>query len=82
MSAITRFEGSNHAYNLHTGVDRRYRGRMLGQAVKVTALRYAREALKVNKVLTHHNPKYLPMLAIDRKLGVADARRICDVEEP
>jgi GNAT superfamily N-acetyltransferase len=69
MSAITRFEGSEHAYNLHTGVDKHYRRRKLGQAVKVTALRYAREILKVNKVLTHHNPKNLPMLAIDHKLG-------------
>jgi GNAT superfamily N-acetyltransferase len=37
MSAITRFEGSDHAYNLHTGVGGLYRGRKLGQAVKVTA---------------------------------------------
>lgn len=67
MSAISRFE--DHAYNLHTGVDRRYRGRKLAQAVKVTALRYAREVLKVNVVYTDHNHMNLPMIAIDRKLG-------------
>ena len=69
MSAITRLEGNAYAYNLFTGVDNRYRGRKLGQAVKVLALRYAREVLKVNTVRTHHNFKNLPMIAIDRKLG-------------
>ena len=69
MSAITRFAGSDYAYNLHTGVDKRYRGRKLGQAVKVRALRFAREALQLSQVRTHHNSKNLPMIAIDRKLG-------------
>ncbi len=69
MSAITRFEGSDYAYNLHTGVDKHYRGRKLAQAVKVLALRYARAALNVNTVHTHHNALNLPMIAIDRKLG-------------
>lgn len=67
MSAISRFE--NHAYNLHTGVDRRYRGRKLAQAVKVLALRYARDVLKVNTVHTHHNTMNQPIIAIDRKFG-------------
>ena len=69
MSAITRMEGNDYAYNLFTGADVHYRGRKLGQAVKVHALRYAREVLKVNSVHTHHNTKNLPMIAIDRKLG-------------
>lgn len=67
MSAITRFD--DYAYNLHTGVDKRYRGRRLAQAVKVLALRYARDVLKVNTVRTHHNCKNLPMIAIDCKFG-------------
>jgi RimJ/RimL family protein N-acetyltransferase len=50
-------------------VDRRYRGRKLAQAVKVTALRYARAALQVHTVRTHHNILNLPMIAIDNKLG-------------
>ena len=69
MSAITRLEGNDYAYNLYTGVDREYRGRKLGQAVKVLALRYARDVLKVDKVRTHHNAKNAPMIAIDRKFG-------------
>ena len=69
MSAITRFEGNDFAYNLFTGVDLPYRGRKLGQAVKVTALRYARNALGVNRVRTHHNTNNQPMIAIDRKFG-------------
>lgn len=69
MSAITCFAGRDYAYNLFTGVDERYRGRKLGQAVKVTALRYAREVLGVHEVRTHHNTNNLPMLAIDRKFG-------------
>lgn len=69
MSAITRFEGTDHAYNLHTGVDRRYRGRKLAQAVKVAALRYARDVLKVKTVRTNHNSQNAPMIAIDRKFG-------------
>lgn len=69
MSAITRFEGAEAAYNLFTGVDRNYRGRKLGQAVKVVALRYAREVLQVKTVQTHHNDRNQPMIAIDRKFG-------------
>jgi RimJ/RimL family protein N-acetyltransferase/L-amino acid N-acyltransferase YncA len=69
MSAITRFEGADYAYNLFTGVEKRYRGSKLAQAVKVLALRYARETLHVNTVRTHHNTFNEPMLAIDRKLG-------------
>ena len=69
MSAITRLEGNDYAYNLFTGVDERYRGRKLGQAVKVTALRFARQTLGAHQVRTHHNIKNLPMIAIDNKLG-------------
>jgi len=69
MSAITRMDGNEYANTLHTGTDRRYRGRKLAQAVKVIALRYARRELKARQVRTHHNSKNLPMLAIDRKFG-------------
>ena len=69
MSAITRLEGTDHAYNLHTGVDRPYRGRKIAQAVKVLALRYARNVLKVSSVRTHHNAQNAPMFAIDQKFG-------------
>jgi GNAT superfamily N-acetyltransferase len=69
MSAITRFTGTDYAYNLFTGVDKRYRRRKLGLAVKVLALRYARDVLKVTSVHTHHNSKNPPMINLDHKLG-------------
>jgi len=69
MSAITRFAGRDYAYNLFTGVDKRYRGRKLGQAVKVLALRYARDVLGAHVVRTHHNTQNEPILAIDNKFG-------------
>ena len=69
MSAITRLEGNDYAYNLFTGVERLYRGRKLAQAVKVMALRYARDVLRAKSVHTHHNTLNAPMIAIDRKLG-------------
>jgi RimJ/RimL family protein N-acetyltransferase len=69
MSAITRFQGADYAYNLFTGVDERYRGRRLGTAVKVLALRYARDVLDAREARTHHNAGNLPILAIDRVLG-------------
>jgi RimJ/RimL family protein N-acetyltransferase len=72
MSAITRLQGTDYAYNLFTGVDWRYRGRQLAQAVKATALCYARDVLKVRTVRTHHNSQNLPMIHIDRKFGYVD----------
>jgi len=68
MSAITIFEGSDHAYNLFTGTDVRYRGRKLAQAVKWLALRKAL-TLGVDTVRTSHNSENVAMIAIDTKLG-------------
>lgn len=70
MCAITRLDQHNpHANILFTGVDAQYRGRKLAQAVKVIALRYARDLLKVNMVYTDNNAQNVPMIAINRKLG-------------
>lgn len=68
MSAITVFEGADHAYNLFTGTDMRYRGRKLAQAVKALALRKAR-TFGVRAVRTSHNSENVAMIAIDTKLG-------------
>ncbi len=68
VSAITVFEGSDHAYNLFTGTEVRYRGRKLAQAVKTLALRRAR-AFGVKVVRTNHNSENEAMIAIDTKLG-------------
>lgn len=69
MSATTRFEGQEEAYNLFTGVDEAFRGRKLAQAVKARALLFARDGLGVKAVRTNHNALNEPMIAIDRKLG-------------
>jgi RimJ/RimL family protein N-acetyltransferase/L-amino acid N-acyltransferase YncA len=69
MCAISRFDGNEYANTLHIGVDTAYRGRKLGQAVRVLALRYARDVLKAHSVRTTHNGENLPALAIDYKLG-------------
>ena len=69
MSAITRFEGQEEAYNLFTGVDEAYRGRKLAQAVKAKALLFARDVLGVKTVRTNHNALNEPVIAIDRKFG-------------
>jgi mycothiol synthase len=68
MSAITVFEGADHAYNLFTGTDLRYRGRKLAQAVKSLALLKACE-FGVDVVRTSHNSENTAMIAIDTKLG-------------
>jgi RimJ/RimL family protein N-acetyltransferase len=68
MSAITVFEGSDHAYNLFTGTDVRYRGRKLAQAMKALALKRAR-LFGVDVVRTNHNSENKAMIAIDTKLG-------------
>ena len=71
MSAITSFPWiqGEYGYNLHEGVDKRYRGRKLAQAVRAIALSYARDVLKVKEVRTHHNSKNEPIIAISRKFG-------------
>jgi GNAT superfamily N-acetyltransferase len=79
MSAISRF--GDYACNLHTGVDRRYRGRKLAQAVKVLALRYAREVLGVATVRTNHNSQNAPMIAIDRKFGYVETSGVTLLEK-
>jgi L-amino acid N-acyltransferase YncA/RimJ/RimL family protein N-acetyltransferase len=68
MSAITVLEAADHAYNLFTGTDIRYRGRKLAQAVKALALRKAR-TFGVDTVRTSHNSENEAMIAIDTKLG-------------
>jgi RimJ/RimL family protein N-acetyltransferase len=68
MSAITVFKGADHAYNLFTGTDVRYRGRKLAQAVKALALLKAR-TFGVYTVRTSHNSENEAMIAIDTKLG-------------
>jgi len=81
MYAVTCFEGDDCATTLHIGVDSLYRGRKLGQAVQVLALRYARDVLKAHLIRNVCNAENLPALAINRKLGYAPVRRICLMEK-
>jgi mycothiol synthase len=68
MSAITVFQGADHAYNLFTGTDVRFRGRKLATAVKSLALCKASQ-FGVNKVRTSHDSDNAAMIAIDTRLG-------------
>lgn len=81
MSAITRYDGSDHAYNLHTGVDRRYHRRKLAQAVLALALRYARDVLQAHRVVSDENAKQLPALAIYRELGYTQLPGVYSMEK-
>jgi L-amino acid N-acyltransferase YncA len=80
MSAITVFDGADHAYNLFTGTDGRYRGRKLAQAVKSLALRRAR-SYGVDKVTTSHTSENAAMIAIDTKLGYVRTRGVLTMEK-
>ncbi len=62
-------------------MEKHYRGRKLAQAVKVLALRYARNELKVRIIRTHHNGRNLPMIAIDRKLGYVQMSEAISMEK-
>jgi GNAT superfamily N-acetyltransferase len=81
MCAVTRFEGADHAYTLHIGVESHYRGRKLGQAVQVLALRYARDVLKTQLLRNVRNSVNTPALAIDRKLGYVGVGGTCLMEK-
>jgi len=81
MSAITRMEGNEAATNLHTGVDRRYRGRKLAQVMLAQALRYAQEVLGVNQVRSNENALSRPSLAIYRELGYTQISGVFSMEK-
>lgn len=67
MSMIVK-ENEDVYYNSMTGVDQRYRGKGLAQAVKIKAIEYALQN-KVRYIRTHNNSKNAPMLYVNRKLG-------------
>lgn len=61
-------EADGSGYNWMTGVARAYRGRGLGLAVKVEALRLAKN-LGVPFVRTNNDLTNVPMLAVNKRLG-------------
>jgi RimJ/RimL family protein N-acetyltransferase len=68
LAAVGYFAESNSMENLITGVLPAYRGRKIGHALKVVALRYA-SAAGADSIRTHNDSQNEPMLAINRKLG-------------
>ena len=69
MSAVTRFPGSDHAYNLHTGVDSRYHGKNLAAAMLYKAALFARGKLLVKQVVSEENALHLDAVNVYRRLG-------------
>lgn len=67
VSTINVYPGGN-GYNWMTGVRSSHRGRGLGLAVKVEALRRAKAA-GVTEIRTDNHERNAPMLAVNRRLG-------------
>ncbi len=68
MCAVTVYESSQSAYNLHTGVYRVYRDQGIALALKLMGIRYAlSQGAKI--IRTHNKPINAPMLAINHLLG-------------
>ncbi|GAM14540.1 GNAT family N-acetyltransferase [Mesobacillus selenatarsenatis] len=67
MSMVVK-ETEDVYYNSMTGVDQRFRGKGLAQAVKIKAIEYALQN-KVKYIRTHNNSNNTPMLYVNRKLG-------------
>jgi GNAT superfamily N-acetyltransferase len=68
LAAVMLTPETRSAYNAHTGVLHAYRGQKIGQALKILAVRYARQ----NGTLTLHtnnDSQNETMLAINRKMG-------------
>lgn len=68
LAAIALSPEHNSAYNAFTGVDREYRGRGLAYAVKLLAIRWAKQSGAL-LIRTDNDSQNGPMLAINRKLG-------------
>lgn len=67
LSIIVR-EKDDIFYNSMTGVDKRYRGQGLAQAVKIKAIEFVQQN-KGKYIRTHNDSKNAPMLKVNRKLG-------------
>lgn len=81
MSAVTRFPGSGHAYNLHTGVSSGYHGRNLASAMLARAALFARDKLQVKQVLSEENTLHLDAIAVYRHLGYQVTRGTLAIEK-
>lgn len=68
LSAVQLLPETQGAYNLMTGVLRPYRGRKIALALKLLAIRYARDH-GACYISTDNDSLNVPMLAINQKLG-------------
>jgi GNAT superfamily N-acetyltransferase len=68
LAAVGLLQGGEAAYNAFTGVRRAYRGRGLATALKLLAIRRARE-YGAQAISTNNDSQNAPMLAINRMLG-------------
>ena len=68
LAAVSITPETQSAYNEHTGVLRAYRGRKIAQALKVLAVRYARQNGE-RQIRTDNDSLNMPILAINRKMG-------------
>lgn len=68
LAATGFFQKTNSAYNMHTGVARAYRGRHIALALKLLAIRRARE-WGATHLRTNNDSHNTPILAINRQLG-------------
>src|SRR5579859_5314999 len=68
MAGVRYLKQGNTMLNGFTGVDRAYRGRKLGLALKLLAIRYAC-ACGASSMLTRNDSRNTPILAINNKLG-------------
>jgi GNAT superfamily N-acetyltransferase len=68
LAIVRLYRDSNAAYNFMTGVDRHYRGRKIGLALKLLAIRYAKQR-GVAYIRTNNDSENSPILTLNRKLG-------------
>jgi GNAT superfamily N-acetyltransferase len=68
LAAVQLIPTKQGAYNLMTGVMPAYRGRKIALALKLLAIRYARQH-GARYIRTHNDSLNDPMLSINRKLG-------------
>lgn len=68
IASVAYYQETNSLHNGFTGVDRIYRGRHIALALKLLAIRFARQ-LGVSYLYTNNDSTNGPMLAINSKLG-------------
>jgi len=76
LAAVAWYPQAGYAYNAFTGVDRAYRGQGLALALKLLAVRCARQ-YGAPCLRTSNDSRNAPMLAINRKLGYQPLRGVC-----